>query len=78
MDDFKNDIKEIQKSVKQIEITLAKQHVSIDEHIRRTNLLEQKLEPVEKHVHMVNGALKFLGIIALVVGIFASIFKLLS
>ena len=41
--------------------TLAAQHVSLSEHIRRTRLLEDKLEPVENHVNMVQGGLKLVG-----------------
>ena len=44
-----------------VDITLAKQQVSLDEHIRRTELLETKVEPIQKHVNMVDGALKFIG-----------------
>lgn len=57
-----------------IDITLAKQETSLAEHIRRTNLLEEKLEPVEKHVTMLNGVAKFIGLSALLAGIY-SVFK---
>lgn len=52
-----------------IDITLHGQHVSLTDHIRRTELLEEQLRPVEKHVAMVQGALKLIGLIALVGGI---------
>lgn len=42
----------------EINVTLVKQSVILEEHVKRTNLLEQKLEPVEKHVAMVQGAIK--------------------
>lgn len=64
--------------ISQINITLAKQEVSLAEHIRRTNVLEQKLEPVEKHVAMVNGGLKIVGIVALLVGIIEGIVKIIG
>ncbi len=48
-----------------IDVTLAGQHVSLIEHIKRSDLLEEKMIPVERHVAMVNGALKLLGVIAL-------------
>lgn len=44
----------------EINTTLAKQEVSLAEHIRRTNLLEAKVEPLQKHVLMVNGIVKFI------------------
>lgn len=77
MDEIKKEIKEIQRSLNNIDVTLAKQHVSLEEHIRRTNLLEQKLEPIDTHVKMVNGAFKFIGILSLIVGIVVSLIKVI-
>jgi hypothetical protein len=56
-----------------IDKTLIAQHISLEDHIRRTALLESKLEPVEKHIAMVNGALKLLSVIALLLGIIAGL-----
>lgn len=53
-----------------IDITLGQQHVSLKEHIRRTNILEKELVPVKRHVHMVEGALKLLGVLAAIGSIF--------
>lgn len=57
-----------------IEVTLAKQHTSLEEHIRRTNILESKVEPIEKHVNMVQGAIKLILILSAAAGILA-VFK---
>jgi hypothetical protein len=53
-----------------IDITLAKQHVSLDEHIRRTELLEiareksdEKISSLESHKDKVIGGLAILGIL---------------
>lgn len=53
--------------VQEINITLAKQHVTLEEHQRRSaaneravELLEAKIEPLAKHVLMVNGVVKFI------------------
>lgn len=46
-------------------VTLGKQSVILDEHIRRTNLLESKIEPVEKHVQRVEGAIKLLSLLGI-------------
>ena len=51
----------IQKDIGQIKIILAEQHISLKEHIRRTELLETALKPIEKHVAMTQGALKLIG-----------------
>ena len=61
-----------------IDITLTAQNVTLNEHIRRTNLLEKKLAPIEKHVAMLNGVFKFLGIIATIVAITAALHSMLK
>lgn len=78
LDEIKNDIKEINSSISTIDKTLIKQESQLAEHIRRTNILEDKIEPVERHVYMMNGALKFLGLLSLLAGIVASIVKFSS
>lgn len=47
-----------------IDVTLAAQHVSLKEHIRRTEILEQELAPIKTHVNMISGALKLIGLLA--------------
>jgi len=59
-----------------IDKTLVAQHVSLEEHIRRTEILESKVEPIEKHVAMINGALKLFGMLCMVGGLIAAILKL--
>lgn len=72
-----------------IDITLAKQSVLLEEHIRRTNLLEDRLEgeiikqaealsPIQKHVAGVGFLIKFLGILSTAVGAAVGIYKLLG
>jgi hypothetical protein len=51
-----------------------KQQASLEEHIRRTSLLEEQMEPVRKHVYMVQGVGAFIGLLALVATILA-VFK---
>ena len=62
LDRVANDIGEINK-------TLAAQHVSLKEHIRRTHILEIKIAPLEKHVHMIGGVLKAVAILGILAGI---------
>jgi len=66
----------IDERLNSIDKTLASQHVSIAEHIRRTNILENDLKPVKKHVIMVEGVLKFLGALAMVAGLIEVIARL--
>ena len=77
MDDIKKQLTKISEKletidgrINTIDVTLAKQHVSLDEHIRRTEILESKLEPIDTHVKMVNGALKLIGGLALLASIY--------
>lgn len=55
--------------ISHINVTIAKQEVSLKEHIRRTDILEDKIVPIEKHMIMFNGVLKFVGVVALFTGI---------
>ncbi len=60
----------------EIKTTLVKQQVILDEHVRRTNILEQKIEPIEKHVHMIQGAMKFVGLVVLGIAMIEGLLKL--
>ena len=53
-----------------IDKTLHGQHISLVDHIRRTALLEKSLEPIKSHVSKVQGAVKFLSVLAIVLGIY--------
>lgn len=48
-----------------IDKTLVKQEANLKEHMRRTDLLENDLRPIKTHVAMIQGALKLIGLIAL-------------
>jgi hypothetical protein len=58
-----------------IKVDIAKNTVSLDEHIKRTNLLEENMQgireemkPVQRHVDAVNTILKLIGFLAVIVG----------
>lgn len=57
----------------EMNVTLEKQHQSLRDHMRRTQLLENEIKPVKKHVAMVEGALKLVGLISLLVGIYLGV-----
>lgn len=48
-----------------IDTTLAAQHVVLQEHIRRTNLLEDEVRPLKERDTMLRGALRVAGAVAL-------------
>lgn len=51
------------------EVHLGKLTVSVEEHIKRTNLLEDQIKPVLSHVHEMRGAIKVLSILATIAAI---------
>jgi transposase-like protein len=63
----------ISAKISSIDLTLAAQHISLEQHIKRTNLLEEEIKPVKKHVDMMNGAAKLLSFIAMTAAIIEAI-----
>ncbi len=55
-----------------IDVTLGKQHISLDHHMRRTSILEIEVKSVKKYVYMMQGAIALLTIMATVIGILVS------
>jgi hypothetical protein len=66
-------IDKLHDSLTEVLIILERNTVSLQEHVKRTNLLQERVEHVDKHVTMVNGVLKFIGIMATVVSIYAAL-----
>jgi uncharacterized membrane protein YheB (UPF0754 family) len=67
----------------EMNITLVRLTDSVEVHVKRSDLLEERvdllagdLKPVEDHVTMVNGALKFLVYLGAVVGLVAGLLKI--
>ena len=58
-----------------IDVTLAKQSVILTEHVKRSTMLEEQLKPVQKHVAMVDGALRLLGILLVIAGVIAAFWQ---
>lgn len=46
-----------------IDVTLAGQHVTLYEHMKRTALLERELVPIKKHILMLNAMARIVAII---------------
>lgn len=64
-----NKLEKINERLGSIDSTLAAQHVSLREHIRRTELLEEDVKPIKRHVSMVQGAMALIGLLATIAGI---------
>lgn len=56
-----------------INITLAAQHVSLVDHIRRTAILESELKPVKTRMDMIVGAIKLITVAGVLVGLIDAI-----
>jgi len=55
-------VDKIGEDIGEIKVTLAAQHESLKDHMRRTEILEGKVIPLEKHDAMAIGVIKFLGL----------------
>lgn len=53
--------------------TLSAQHISLQEHMRRTALLETAIKPIVRKISMAEGALKLIGILAAIATIIEAI-----
>ncbi len=64
--------------VSSIDATIASQHVSLTEHIRRTEILENQVAPIKDHVAQLRGIAKFLGASAAIIGLAAAVSEIMS
>lgn len=71
LDKIENKIDNIEDSISNIDVTLAKQSKDLEHHIFRTDLAEQNLEllraemqPIKKHVALVDAGLKIIGVLS--------------
>lgn len=75
----------ISDDISELKVTTAKQEENIKEHIRRTELAEenlqmlrQEIEPLKQHVVAINGVLKAIGIISVIIGSGAGFFQIIQ
>ncbi|MEY2701511.1 MAG: hypothetical protein RLY43_131 [Bacteroidota bacterium] len=68
-----------------IDKTLIRQEGHLSEHIRRTGLLETQTErlfdeikPIKKHVTQVEGVIKFVGFLSIVVGLLSGLIAVIK
>jgi hypothetical protein len=46
-----------------IDATLIRNTVTLEEHVRRTNLLESDMKPIKRHVDLINAGAKIVSIV---------------
>lgn len=78
-------LEKMAEKIHSIDLTLAKQEENLKIHMYRTELSEKRLEhienvlaPINKHVSGVEGVLKFLGVLSVVLGIILTFLKIFS
>jgi chaperonin cofactor prefoldin len=59
-------------------IILAKQHESLVHHIKRTDLLEKQIRPIQTHIDRVQGVFKFVMFAAAVAAIIEAVHMVLK
>jgi hypothetical protein len=74
-DRLETKLDKIVDDVGEIKVHLGVYNVQLKEHMKRTELLEKKLEPVEKHVERLNGILKLIGVMAMIATIVEAILR---
>jgi len=74
---IENKIDKVVEHIASIDVTLGEQHVSLKDHIRRTEILEEQIKPISRHVDMVVGVGKFLSWFAGAVGFAAAVAELI-
>lgn len=74
-------LERVEAILQRMDVTLAAQHVSLENHIRRTELLEESVRPIEKHVAVVGAIGKILlgsGGVLSIIGLGIQIYRLFA
>jgi len=66
----------ISDKIASIDVTLAAQHITLEEHIRRTAILENKMGPVERQVDFIQSLAKLITVMGVVATIVSTLLKL--
>jgi archaellum component FlaC len=84
LDKIEAKVEKIEDSISNIDITLAKQAKDLEHHIYRTSLAEENIEllrtelqPVKKHVALVDAGLKLVGALASATAFVLGVIKIL-
>jgi hypothetical protein len=85
LDKIEEKVDRIEEKISNIDITLAKQAKDLEHHIYRTDLAESNIEmlrseiqPVKKHVALMDASLKVIGAIASIATFVLGIIRLIS
>ena len=56
-----------------VDITMSRNTDSLEEHMKRTELLEGQLESIQVHINYVQGIVKLISLISIIVGIYKAV-----
>lgn len=70
---IENKVDATKEHLANIDKTLIAQHISLKDHIRRTELLETTIKPIQSKLDMAAGAIKVLGLVATLLTILEAI-----
>lgn len=62
-------VESVDKRLDNVDVTLAKQNEQLTEHIRRTAIAEENIKHINKHVSFVEGGLKAIGVLSMILGL---------
>jgi hypothetical protein len=84
LDKMDQKLDRIEDKISNIDVTLAKQAKDLEHHIYRTDLAEEQIklvkeeiQPIKKHVALMDASLRIIGAIASAVTFIAGVYKLL-
>lgn len=63
----------IEEKIDRILIEQTAQHITLQEHTKRSTMLEDDMKPIRRHVAQMQGAIKLLGVLSLIAGIIEAI-----
>ena len=69
LDRIESKVDKVHDSIASIDSTLASQHISLKEHIRRTEILEAEVRPIKDHVAFMQAILRLVSVLAASVGV---------
>lgn len=75
---IENKVDKISERINSVDVTLAAQHESLKDHMRRTELLEQAVEPLKSHLNAVHMAAKLIGVIVGIITVGAAVVEIFS
>lgn len=71
-----NKIDKMDERLNNIDTSLVRQTVSLEEHVKRTNLLEDEIKPIKKHIYFVNAVFRIIGLLSTISGIIVAAYEI--